>query len=293
MTIRKDAQGRRSVAAEVEVPGTPEQVWEAIATSGGMSAWFVPTVSEEREGGRTVSSFGPGMDAVGRITAWQPPQRMVVASEDSGDGTGPREVATEWIVEARSGGRCVVRVVHRWFADSDDWDGEFEGHAYGWVSSFFRMLRLYLADFSAQPCCSIDLSAFSRSTPKATWAHIQQALRIDPSDRRFVSSEDAPELSGRQESTEVTDPELLAARERAPQVVAALQGMDGEDPQLLLRLDHPVPGMAHFFIMDLGGQTMVTMRFFLYGDQAAQAASSLQQAWRAWLDARFSPMPLE
>ena len=24
----------------VEVPGTPEQVWQAVATSAGMSAWF-------------------------------------------------------------------------------------------------------------------------------------------------------------------------------------------------------------------------------------------------------------
>jgi uncharacterized protein YndB with AHSA1/START domain len=27
----------------VEVPGTPEQVWRAIATAKGMSAWFAPT----------------------------------------------------------------------------------------------------------------------------------------------------------------------------------------------------------------------------------------------------------
>ena len=36
---------------EVEVPGTPEQVWQAIATAQGMSAWFLPTQIEEREGG--------------------------------------------------------------------------------------------------------------------------------------------------------------------------------------------------------------------------------------------------
>ena len=35
----------------VEVPGTPEQVWQAIATAKGMSAWFTPTEMEEREGG--------------------------------------------------------------------------------------------------------------------------------------------------------------------------------------------------------------------------------------------------
>ena len=43
MTVKKDASGHRSVQAEVEVPGTPEAVWRAIATGPDISAWFVPT----------------------------------------------------------------------------------------------------------------------------------------------------------------------------------------------------------------------------------------------------------
>lgn len=44
-------------------------------------------------------------------------------------------------MEAKAGGTCVVRVVHRWFTDSDGWDNQFEGHTYGWLA-FFRVLRL-------------------------------------------------------------------------------------------------------------------------------------------------------
>ena len=75
------------------------------------------------------------------VTAWEPPHRF---SADSRDDMGPDDptVATEWIVEARSGGTCVVRVVHSWFTSSDKWDDQFEGHEQGWVS-FFRILRLY------------------------------------------------------------------------------------------------------------------------------------------------------
>ena len=43
MSVKKEADGRRSVQVEVEVPGTPEQVWQAIATGPGVGAWFVPT----------------------------------------------------------------------------------------------------------------------------------------------------------------------------------------------------------------------------------------------------------
>jgi uncharacterized protein YndB with AHSA1/START domain len=288
MPVKKDKDGHRYVEAEVEVPGTPEEVWQAIATGKGISSWFVPTTCDEREGGKTVSSFGPGMDAVGTIREWSPPRRMRVESEE-----GPGTVATEWIVEAQSGDTCVVRVVHRWFADSDDWDGEFEGHAYGWASAFFRILRLYLTHFRGQEYSAVDLSAFSRSSSLDTWRQIKSALKIDDRTQTFESTPDAPEMSGTVESTEITDPELLRAREHAPQVVAAIEGMGDEDPQLLLRLDRPAPGIAHLFIMSLGNQTMVSMRFFLYGDRGVQAAPNVQRAWNDWLGARFSKEPLE
>ena len=35
MSVKKEASGRRSVQFEVEVPGTPEEVWQAIATGPG------------------------------------------------------------------------------------------------------------------------------------------------------------------------------------------------------------------------------------------------------------------
>ena len=50
MSVQKEASGRRSVQVEVEVPGTPEEVWQAIATGPGISSWFVPTTFEEHDG---------------------------------------------------------------------------------------------------------------------------------------------------------------------------------------------------------------------------------------------------
>ena len=67
-------------------------------------------------------------------------------------------VASEWIVEARAGGTCVVRVVHSWFASTDEWDNQFEGHEHGW-RAFFRILRLFLKHFRGQPCASFQLMA--------------------------------------------------------------------------------------------------------------------------------------
>src|SRR5215471_2300012 len=157
--VKKDAQGNRSVEAETEVPGTPEEVWAAIATGPGVSSWFVPTTIDGREGGHVTASFGPGMDSSSKITVWDPPRRFI-ARNPGGMGPGTPEMATEWTVEARSGGKCRVRVVHRWFADKDDWDNQFEGTVYGW-RAFFRGLDLYLTHFRGMPCSAYQLMGFA------------------------------------------------------------------------------------------------------------------------------------
>src|SRR3954464_13689885 len=102
MSVKKEASGRRSIQVEVEVPGTPEEVWQAIATGPGISAWFVPTTFEERDGKpvAVTSTFGPGMEPRAAGTAGDPP-RMFAAQGEPWGGSPP--IATEWHVEARTG----------------------------------------------------------------------------------------------------------------------------------------------------------------------------------------------
>src|SRR5258705_12397736 len=107
MSLKKDGSGRRWVQGEVEGPGTPEEVWRAIATGAGISAWFVPAVFAEK-GGKPVSltlSFGPGMDSVAKITIWDPPHRFA-AEGDAAPGSPP--VADEGICETKAGGAGIL-----------------------------------------------------------------------------------------------------------------------------------------------------------------------------------------
>ena len=53
MSGKQEAFGRRSVQVEFEVPGTPEEVWQAIATGPGISSWFVPAEFDECDGNWT------------------------------------------------------------------------------------------------------------------------------------------------------------------------------------------------------------------------------------------------
>jgi uncharacterized protein YndB with AHSA1/START domain len=258
--VRKDATGQRSVEAEVEVPGSPDEVWRAIATGKGISSWFVPSTVEEPAGGAAASNFGPGMEAVATIKTWNPPQSFVTEMEE-----GSLKVATEWIVEARAGGTCVVRVVHRWFASTDDWDNQFEGHTYGW-QAFFRILRLYLTYFPGQRSSALQFAVFSKRPILEIWRSLMNLLAIPENHPGVLPAPAAPALAGRVEK----------------------RGDDAH-PELLLRLDQPASGIAHLFAMPMGKQTIVSIRLYLYGEQGARAAGAAEQEWTRWLAEKFPP----
>ena len=142
MSVKKEASGRRSVELEFETPGTPEQVWQAIATGPGISSWFVPARVEEREGGAISFDFGEDGKTSGVVTGWEPPRRFAYEETDWMPGAPP--VATECLIESRSGGTCVVRFVHSLFASSDDWDSQMESFEKGWPP-FFEKLRTLMS----------------------------------------------------------------------------------------------------------------------------------------------------
>jgi uncharacterized protein YndB with AHSA1/START domain len=264
MSVKKDDSGRRWVQAEVEVPGTPEEVWQAIATGPGVSSWFVPT--EKREDGTVVSHFGPGMDAVATQTAWDPPRRFAAEGEL---GPNAPKMATEWIVEARAGGTCVVRVVHSLFASTDDWDDQLESVEKGWPD-YFHILRLYLTHFRGQQCSAFQLMGAAQEPASAVWDTLANSLGL------------AGAAVGERRHAPTGAPRLAGVVERA--------GQAGHPDQLLIRLDEPTTGIAHFFAIGMCGQVFVSIRFYLYGDHATDAVGSQEPVWNAWMNEHFLPV---
>jgi uncharacterized protein YndB with AHSA1/START domain len=266
MSVKKDASGRRSVQVEVEVTGSPEEVWQAIATGPGISAWFVPTEVDE-EGGVPVavrSNFGPGMESQATVTAWEPPHKFTAESQDLGPNAPP--VATEWIVEARSGGTCVVRVVHSLFASGDDWDNQLEGWEYGWPG-FFRILRLYLSHFRGQYGSAMQLGGVAKEPKSEAWSKLTGLLGLTGT------------AKGKRVSAPVGAPPLAGSVEHV--------GESAYPEELLLKLDDPAPGLAHLFAMDMGGQVFLSIRLYLYGDRAAAVIARDESVWREWMNEHF------
>jgi uncharacterized protein YndB with AHSA1/START domain len=270
MSVKKEASGRRSIQVEVEVPGTPEEVWQAIATGPGVSSWFVPTEFEEQDGKPVAvkMNFGPGMESRAVMTAWDPPRMF--AAESPGWTPEMPSIATQWTVEARAGGVCLVRVVNSLFASTDDWDGQLEGTESGWPG-FFRTLRIYLTHFRGQRSAIMQVMTPVAGTDAEAWDTLTSALGV-----KGVR---------------------VGQRWTTPAGVRPLSGVveySTERPyDALLRLDQPGPGVAALgAFTHPGGQSMLAMSLYLYGDQAAATVARETPLWQAWLQERF-PTPAE
>jgi hypothetical protein len=175
-------------------------------------------------------------------------------------------LATEWIVETRSGGKCVVRVVHSLFTTADDWDNQLESSEGGWPG-FFDILRLYLTHFRGQPCSAFQLMAVAPEPDSSAWNVLTGSLGLTGA------------AVGERRATPASSPRLAAVVESAG---------DGEHPcSLLLRLEQPTSGIAHLFALAMGGQVYLSLRFYLYGDQAPAIVARDEPLWQAWLNTHF------
>ena len=269
MSVKKEPSGRRSIQVDIEVPGTPEEVWQAIATGPGISAWFVPATFEE-EGGRPVAvrlDFGPYMESRSVVTAWDPPR--LFAREGAGWVPGSPPIATEFSVEARAGGVCVVRIVQSLFSSTDDWDTQLTGAEEGWPG-IARILRLYLLHFRGQRAAIMQLMAPVSGTATEAWATLTAALGLGGVGvgQGWNAPAGAPALGGIVEHV-------------------------SENPYgVLLRLDKPGPGTAAFGTIEFGDAVMATLTFYMYGEQATANVERETPRWQAWIQECF-PMPAE
>lgn len=133
------------------VAATPEQVWKAIATADGISAWMVPTRLDPQVGGEVSFDHGD-FTSIGIINDYTPNQRFayeepwpiadrvedlptgmvtwfatigVSLAEVYRDRPSLGPVATEILVESVFGGSCVIRVVTSAYGSGADWENEF------------------------------------------------------------------------------------------------------------------------------------------------------------------------
>lgn len=283
MPIKKDGAGKRWVELERLLPGTPEQVWQAIATGPGYTGWFVRSEIEPRVGGAVLFDFGEGAETRGEVTAWDPPRRIEFVEPDWEPGAPP--VATEVTITAHSGDRCVMRMVHSLFASSDDWDDQIEGFERGW-QAFFVVLRAYLEHFAGQKAGSFVTFAPAELDGLGAWKRLTQLFDLagaNVGERRIVE----------------------AGPERWAGVVEHVH-QDAEQRYLVLRLEEPSPGLVTLGTskpsgqpseledkVRQGGSSNVSLCRYFYGEDAPERAAAVAPLWRKWLAEQFAPSKSE
>lgn len=250
----------RTIVHEIEVPGTPEQVWQAIATGPGISAWFVPATVEERAGGAMELNFGPGMGtSPGQVTVWEPPTRFV----HQGSGATGHPIAYEWQVEARAGGTCLVRLVTSGFLSDADWQTEYDSTFEGW-KLFLHNLLLFRTHFPGQRCTSMLAQRLTDDTPADAWRALTTSLGLPeaPSVGQHVSTSHGPPLAGRVERFS--------------------SGL------MTVLLDAPARGVAVIGTESFGDKAFPLLYLYLFDPAAQDAITRDEPAWNDWLERTFT-----
>ena len=244
---------------ELTVAATPEQVWDAIASADGISAWMLQTDLDPREGGAVTFHMGPDGASVGTVTAFEPTRRIAYEEENWATLVGHPDadvtpLATEFLVEARAGGTCVVRVVSSAYGTGADWEHEFWGEMETNWAPMLDNLRIYLTHFAGQRATA--------TTSTATFT----VTAVDAIDRVRTA---------------------LGAGTVGDHVDAA--GVEGVVERMiaqhfLVRIERPVPGLVSCFSFDAAVGAVVNLSAYLYGPDGAAAAERLRPQWQSLLD---------
>ena len=164
-------------------------------------------------------------------------------------------LTSEFLVEAQSGGTCVVRVTSSGFGTGADWESEFwDDMGSSWMP-FFDNLRLYLSHFPGQEATTLEVTASHPGDAEALWSTLHDALEL---------GEEGATVDVRGATGTV---ERVGRR------------------QALVRLTAPVPGILSVFAHGEGeDKATAGVRAYLFSADAADYVRREEPAWQTWLE---------
>jgi uncharacterized protein YndB with AHSA1/START domain len=225
----------------IDVAATPEQVWEAISTGPGISAWFMRA---DVAGEHITFHHMPGGSSDADVTDREAPRRLRFVEGPDGS------MATEFLVEARSGGTCTVRVVTAGFGDKGAQDG--------WTAAL-QGLKVYLEHFAGQTAANLHAGGQVAGPQARAWDELRAAVGLgDPAEGERVS----------------------AGGEGVPPLAGVVEGR--LDTMVTLLLEEPAPGLAFVGVGGPDDETVFAiLRAHFFGPDAAGVVERDEPAWRA------------
>lgn len=145
--VEKHLTPEKSLVFEVTIPAPQAAVWQAFATSGGLSTWLTPgAVVDLRNGGEWTAHFPGGSTGGGTILSFIPQREMTIsamAPEQFPTVRTERTIARfEFVAKGES---TVVRLVQTGWKAGAEWDRAYDYLAQGNAQLIETLLRRFVS----------------------------------------------------------------------------------------------------------------------------------------------------
>ncbi len=118
----------KALVIQVEVPGALDDVWNAFATSEGLSTWLFPNATVDlRPGGDWLVHFPGGSTGGGTIVSFVPKKELVIAAlcPDQFPHVRAERTHAVFTFEAH-GNSTIVRLTQTGWKTGAEWDNAYE-----------------------------------------------------------------------------------------------------------------------------------------------------------------------
>ncbi|KOV64753.1 SRPBCC family protein [Streptomyces sp. MMG1121] len=159
------------VRREQDLPATPEQVWEAVATGAGNLGWLYPMEIEPRVGGKATRGDST-------VVAWEPPHHFAVrATQDGGFSN-----TLTYRIEPADGGTSHLRMGIHWVHtgvvdDTWRWDTKADA-AEKHVDFYQHSLAEYLRHFAGRPAVYVKAARADSTDDPADFTALRRRLGL-------------------------------------------------------------------------------------------------------------------
>jgi hypothetical protein len=157
------------IEREVELPGTADAAFQAVATGEGNASWLFPSEITSAQGGETSDG--------GKVVNWDPPNRFTVRAEGP-DGWFNQ---LDYRIEEHGNG-VILRYVHSGVFDDEGWEGQYDA-VDSHTDFYLHTLGQYLEHFSPRTATYVGGGPGGLSAPEASmtpnaFTKLQAALGV-------------------------------------------------------------------------------------------------------------------
>lgn len=255
------------IQKEIALAGTPEAVWQAIATGPGLRCWFGPLDVEPHEGGLVTVTIGEFVDETAVVKTWDPPHHFATTADGH---------EFDYSIEPCENG-TLLRLVHKGFFGEEP-ELHMQIASSGW-DTYLHTLAQYLKYFPGRPAVYVAAEGPRSSAGDLAWQILRQALGLSDTAKLGDTVALSPEgLAGGL-------PTETSATNAATSTEGIIEGIiDYDHPDCLgIRSSN-----ALYRFHNRGALGMsIGVGHHIYADGMDRMAAV--HAWQTWLEAVFLP----